>query len=162
MTGSCRALYASMESTVTGSHWCLSFIQGPWSTCFRSRRCRTMADWGRQYWKYVSDLNSSISQLTWDLSARSSSLHSLTINPLCVGHTNTPRVYRCLPWSTTSCLLNSAARLLPPITSHTPTFQLWRICQMLEPFPFHKYYCCRIVGMISHMYQVPHSPYLAD
>ena len=33
---------------------------------------------------------------------------------------------------------------------------------MLEPFPFRKYYCCRVVGMISRMYQVPHSPYLAD
>ena len=33
---------------------------------------------------------------------------------------------------------------------------------MLEPLPFCKYCCCRIVGTISHMYQVPHSPYLAN
>ena len=33
---------------------------------------------------------------------------------------------------------------------------------MLEPLPFRKYFCCLIVGTISHLYQVAHSPYLAD
>ena len=33
---------------------------------------------------------------------------------------------------------------------------------MLEPFPFGKLYHCLVVGNFSRMYQVAHTPYLAD
>jgi len=89
-------------------------------------------------------------------------VHSRAIDPFRISHTDTPRVHRLLSRSTSPRLFHSVTCLLPTITSCTPTVQFRCICKMLEPFPFGKSSHCLIVGKVSRMYQVAHTPYLAD